>query len=173
MGVQRLADVWGRSRVFQEWRGDRARASSVGEDELGRELARVGERFHLFVDFRVLHDPDAGSLQSHIGSHPVIMRRACEHMFFSRCTQAVARGLLEHRASTPFRIACVCRSGCHRSVAVAHLLARALHALGYSCSTQLWSDRYLRNKQCQRDGPCPDCDGSGDRREAVCRMAAA
>ena len=125
------------------------------------------------LDTRVFHDPfSSNTLRDHVGYHPEIIRMVAESKpswfrFFVRFVRRAVR--LASEADVPagqrrsVAVLCFCKSGNHRSVAMAFLLQHALQhsslieAVQCAHVTEMagnWADR-----QC---GPCDICRGQPD-----------
>jgi hypothetical protein len=92
--------------------------------------AVAGEQIDMIVDTRVFKDPEAGELRDHCGLHATIIERVVFNdkfpAFLQRVRMQVVPALMSN--SVPFRLGIFCRSGKHRSVAVAQILRHVFAA---------------------------------------------
>ena len=81
----------------------------------------------MLVNAMAFHDPDSQKeTQGHVGSHPVIMRSLLANKeVLKQCCLAVRRGITQCRQGM-LEILVFCKSGRHRSVALAECLRGAL-----------------------------------------------
>lgn len=181
-----LAPASGRNRLpaalFQKCKAMRLTANSKGEravdHNLLMEMLREVDLFprnsteRVALDTRVFHDPrNSNTLRDHVGYHPEIIRMVADkttllHEFVRFVRRAVR---VAQEADVPagqrrsVAVLCFCKSGNHRSVAMAYLLQYALQnssiieAVQCAHVTEMagnWADR-----QC---GPCDICRGQPD-----------
>jgi len=96
----------------------------------------------VLVDARCFPDPESHFFLWHTGRHHEIIARLCRHRNFpswlagvkrqfSRAVQADAGG--RDQVQNPVTVAVYCRSGKHRSVAAAVILAHILRSQGWAC----------------------------------------
>ena len=115
---------------------------------------------------RCFHDYIEGHRQisvKHIGTHPVIMKEMSNHPRFRGELGKVRDALFKYlhlgpSAAEPFTIAVFCRSGRHRSVAMATFLYHCLH---WGMGMELVSFDHLTDYwrgTCR--GACPTCRDS-------------
>ena len=136
------------------------------EDNLVAGLSKlIGHDVHYMIDCRPITDPNHDKrLRGHIGLHPDILMAIGAHELFGQILVGVHDML---QALTPadvvLRIVCYCRSGRHRSVAVATLLAHVLpHALPTTANVVVqhaskwaWAGGARQQPTCQ--GACLEC----------------
>ena len=145
--------------------------------------ATIGRTADVRLDARCFHDPDAGKLKRHVGTHPDIIDRLVQSDLFiewvrkARCEVTkiadgrarAQRSGTHHDSSSVVLI--FCRSGRHRAVAAAAVLERSLVAChGF---IMLPVQHFSMDRSGGRGGClCPSCQfpGSGD--SAVAREAA-
>ncbi|CAE7232171.1 unnamed protein product, partial [Symbiodinium sp. CCMP2456] len=169
--------------LFQKCKAMRLRATAQGERTVDQNLLvdmlREVDLFprdsteHVVLDTRVFHDPfSSNTLRDHVGYHPEVMRMVSESKpnWFHFLVRFVRRAVrLASEADVPagqrrsVAVLCFCKSGNHRSVAMAYLLQHALQhsslieAVQCAHVTEMagnWADR-----QC---GPCDICRGQPD-----------
>ena len=128
--------------------------SHIEEKDLRAALKRMGvPSVDMLVDTRCLSDPEKSSLTWHTGRHPEIIRRLANHpefpgwlntfktSFRTHCVDGGAGGNLS------MTIGVYCKSGKHRSVAAALILAYIFAAEGWfllptkHLSMHLWGSR--------------------------------
>ena len=92
---------------------------------------------HLEVDVRHLTDPAAWQIRTHDGRHPEIQLRLIRlhGAELSHIVSQVFEVVQSTPRSTEVRVSFGCRSGRHRSVAVAELVVAHLSGLGYDART--------------------------------------
>lgn len=124
-------------------------------------------RAAILVDARRFPDPDASQHTRHVGLHPKIIMRICQHRNFRRWLTWVKSEFdkaYENRTAAAgetimVTIALYCRVGKHRSVATAVVLAYILAAEGWDCHVKHLSMARW-GKSCW--GECEECRGWPD-----------
>ena len=107
----------------------------------------------VLVDCRALMDPHK---TGHIGLHPDILRATVKNRHFESIAKKIAGGILDaEERGLPFVIATICRSGRHRSVAVAAIIGELLHTRGHKWVTTHLSDHEWAARTC--GGRCDEC----------------
>ena len=129
-------------------------------DDVMQELKDRGllEDYTMLVDARLFAD----SWSEHSGTHPRIITRLISHDCFAKFLRKVRRVFDREVAAwtrgpfsanpQPFTIGVFCRSGKHRSVAVAQVLVHVISSLGYVAVWNPIDDTRL----CR----CSECSGS-------------
>jgi hypothetical protein len=106
-------------------------------------------------DARVLHDPRNKQLRAHCGYHPAIIAGICSH----RRLPSLLRDIKMHLQSSPadVHIGLQCRSGKHRSVAMASILENIIGEKieVHHANANAWRD------DC-RTGRCHSCNSPAD-----------
>lgn len=156
----------------------------VDDETLRRALRRQGEpRVDLVIDARAFPDPNAKHTTRHIGVNPEIITRIVHHRHFTWFLQDVEqqwrRAVALQRAQRSDQelsmvVAVYCRSGKHRSVAIAECLRYiGMHVEGLTLvdndvkhmSKKKWGSGICR-------GGCEECSGYQPVRERALEFAA-
>lgn len=143
-------------------------------NEMFKACERLGHPVEVVTDVRMFYDPARSSLSRHIGLHPEIMEGITRDRRFPKWLSDLRDGFREAHKETSVAIGVFCRSGRHRSVACARILAHCLEAEGWQCHTKHLAA--LRPKEWARTcgGSCTACEGKGKyaaKREAALTRA--
>jgi len=149
------------------------------DEELREALARKQEpNVDLVLDARRFPDPGATHNTRHIGVHPEIIERIVRHWHFTEYLRDVRRKWREVRErrrlqsdrTTSMVIAVYCRSGKHRSIAVAECLkhiGQRVEGLRFNGRNDLSRPRW--KNVCR--GGCDECSTPSERKESALQHA--
>ena len=139
------------------------------------ENARFHEEVAILADCRQFADPakekGCRSLCGHVGWHPQIMSNIANHRNFPGFIRWIKKELeLKLLKSDEVRIACFCKSGRHRSVAITRFLKHLVTKQGWACSVKHFAEESGHwNRLCLNN--CRECESRSEAREEAYRIA--
>ncbi|CAE7223379.1 unnamed protein product [Symbiodinium sp. CCMP2592] len=179
-----LAPASGRNRLpaalYHKCKAMRLLATSKGDRAVDHnalvEMLREVDVFprntteHVALDTRVFHDPrNKNTLRDHIGYHPEIIRMVAESettwfhefvRFVRRAVRAAQEKDIPAGQRRSVGVLCFCKSGNHRSVAMAFLLQHALQNSNIIEAVQCAHVTEMAGNWAERQcGPCDICRG--------------
>ncbi|CAE7679347.1 unnamed protein product [Symbiodinium sp. CCMP2592] len=179
-----LAPASGRNRLpaalYHKCKAMRLLATSKGDRAVDHnalvEMLREVDVFprntteHVALDTRVFHDPgNKNTMRDHIGYHPEIIRMVAESQttwfhefvrFVRRAVRAAQEKDIPAGQRRSVGVLCFCKSGNHRSVAMAFLLQHALQNSNIIEAVQCAHVTEMAGNWAERQcGPCDICRG--------------
>ncbi len=151
------------AHALQQWWASSGTRGRVPQELLENMLRESGKAeptdVTVFFDCRIFHDPNGGALRGHVGVHPDIASGLLQAHLFRPFWGDVKRTLQPALRAGPHDVAIgfYCRSGKHRSVALAHLAHGVLSRTHRASPPDGLQQENAWRRTCR--GCCSECAG--------------